>query len=309
MEQPWLVYTIEEDVSDHLNIKGYLRGRLEFSRRLVRRLNSQQRIYLNDRPARLKDLVRPGDRLVLFPLEESSPVEVERAPQVPVLYEDEDLLVVDKPAGMVVHPTKAHQEGTLVQGLQALFQARGISRGVHLVNRLDRNTSGLVLVAKDPLGHQRLSRSMGEGRVNRSYLAIVRGYWPSLRLELSLPIRREPGHPMRREIHRDGQRAVTHVQLLERCFLASLLGVDLLTGRTHQIRVHLAAIGFPLVGDELYGAGKEEPIHRQALHAHKLAFPHPRTGEAMAFSAPLPGDMQELWSFVRRSAREDRRCQ
>ncbi|MGI6557677.1 MAG: RluA family pseudouridine synthase [Limnochordia bacterium] len=282
MREPWLVYTVEEDVSDHLNVKGYLRGRQQFSRRLVRRLNAQEKIYLNDQPARLKDLVRPGDRLVLFPLEESLPLEVDGAPQVSVLYEDQDLLVVNKPPGMVVHPTKAHQEGTLVQGLRALLQSRGISRGVHLVNRLDKDTSGLVLVTKDPLSHQRLSRSIGEGRVTRSYLAIVWGYWPSPRLELALPIRREPGHPMRREIHRNGQRAVTHVQLLERCPAASLLEVDLLTGRTHQIRVHLAAIGFPLVGDELYGTGEEKPIQRQALHAHKLIFPHPRTGKELS---------------------------
>jgi 23S rRNA pseudouridine1911/1915/1917 synthase len=298
MKEPWLVYTVEEGVSDHLNVKGYLRGRREFSRRLVRRLNAQGKIYLNDQPARLKDLVRPGDRLVVFPLEESL-LDVEGAPQVPLLYEDEELLVVNKPPGMVVHPTRAHQEGTLVQGLQAILQSRGMMRRVHLVNRLDKDTSGLVLVTKDPLSHQRLSKLMGEGRVTRSYLAIVWGYWPSLRLELALPIRRQPGHPMRREVHRDGQRAVTHVELMERCPLASLLEVHLLIGRTHQIRVHLGAIGFPLVGDELYGLGKEEPIGRQALHAHRLAFPHPRTGEELSFNAPLPGDMQELWSLLK----------
>ncbi len=240
-----------------------------------------------------------------------------------IVYEDDDLLVVDKPAGLVTHPAPGHPGGTLVNALlahagDALSGIGGVKRP-GIVHRLDKDTSGLLVVAKTDLAHQGLSEQFAahgaDGRIERTYLALVWGGFDRPRGTIDAPLGRSPTN--RRKIAvvdiQAGRRAVTHYHA-EACYgrdaeaLVSRLRLRLETGRTHQIRVHLASIGHPLLGDKTYGAGYKSraaklpdaaraalsALDRQALHARTLAFEHPRTGQTMCFESPLPDDLARL---------------
>lgn len=211
-----------------------------------------------------------------------------------IAWEDEHLLVVDKPAGVVVHPAPGHERGTLVHGLVAHGAAGGEAGRPGIVHRLDRDTSGLMVVARSAETHRRLQQLVRRRAVERTYLALVRGRPRSWAGRIDAPIGRDRSDPLRHSLDTDRPRdAVTHFEverLLER---HALLRVRLETGRTHQIRVHLAAIGLPVAGDTLYGSA-EPGLGRQFLHAAALAFPHPLTGERVAAESPLPADLQSV---------------
>jgi 23S rRNA pseudouridine1911/1915/1917 synthase len=237
-----------------------------------------------------------------------------------IAYEDEDLLVVDKPAGLVVHPAPGHPTGTLVNALlhhvADLAGIGGVKRP-GLVLRLDKNTSGLMLVAKTEAAHRRLSAALKKRDVRRLYLA---GTWGHVREEeftIDRPIARSPSNRKRMAVIAGGRPAITHIRRLERWESAELLEVRLETGRTHQIRVHLAAIGHPVAGDREYGgAGEREssgPVRlwtrafatllpRQFLHATELAFLHPRTNEPIVIRSPLPADLEAAAAWARQSS-------
>jgi 23S rRNA pseudouridine1911/1915/1917 synthase len=224
----------------------------------------------------------------------------EPAPDVPedagppidlaVAYEDDDLLVVDKPAGIVVHPAAGHRTGTLSQALTA----RGIAadRG-GIVHRLDRDTSGLLLAAKDEDTLRTLQEELRERRIEREYLALVEGRPPARSGTIEAPIGRDRRDRTRHSTDTDTPRdAVTHFTIERALPSSTLLRVRLETGRTHQIRVHLQAIGHPVVGDPEYGVGDARGLERQFLHAARLAFDHPRTGERVEVTSELPADLQ-----------------
>jgi 23S rRNA pseudouridine1911/1915/1917 synthase len=208
-----------------------------------------------------------------------------------VAYEDEHLLVVDKPAGVVVHPSGGHGSGTLVHGVLELGAAGGEEERPGIVHRLDRDTSGLLVVARSEEAHERLKRLVQRREVEREYLALVRGRPRSRTGRIEAPIGRARRDPTRQSLETDRPRdAVTHFELVELLDQNALLRVRLETGRTHQIRVHLAAIGLPMVGDPVYGA-PDPALGRQFLHATRLAFTHPFTGAHVEVESPLPADL------------------
>ncbi len=225
---------------------------------------------------------------------------------VPVVFADEYLLVVDKPAGMVTHPSRGHATGTLVHGLLG----GGIAGGDDperpgIVHRLDRDTSGLVLVARDDRTHRRLGRMMRDREIDRRYLALVYGGFPPA-LTVDRPVGRDPRRRTRQAVLAVGGReAVTHFRRLEEIGPLALVEARLDTGRTHQVRVHLENAGFPVLGDPVYGRGRpDHGLGRQFLHAYRLAFPHPVTGEAVALESPLPADLAAALAGARARSAE-----
>jgi 23S rRNA pseudouridine1911/1915/1917 synthase len=230
-----------------------------------------------------------------------SPLEPEPVAGLRVVYEDEHLLVVDKPAGVVVHPSAGHAHGTLVHGLLS----REIEGGEEaerpgIVHRLDRDTSGLLVVARSDEAHRRLQRLLRRRELTREYLALVRGRPRSRAGRIEAPIGRDRRDPTRHSLDTDSPRdAVTAFEVLERLRAHALLRVGLETGRTHQIRVHLAAIDLPVSGDPAYGVPGDLGLGRQFLHAARLAFPHPFTGEPVAVDSPLPPDLADALDIAR----------
>jgi len=209
-----------------------------------------------------------------------------------IAYEDEHVLVVDKPAGVVVHPSPGHASGTLVHGLVGLAGGGEDEERPGIVHRLDRDTSGLLVVARTDEAFERLQELVRERALERRYKALVRGRPRSWTGRIEAPIGRDRREPTRHSLDTDTPReAVTHFEVEELLGRNALLDVRLETGRTHQIRVHLAAIGLPVVGDPVYGVPDEE-LKRQFLHAWRLAFPHPVTGEPVEVESPLPPELQ-----------------
>ena len=218
-----------------------------------------------------------------------------------VPYEDEHLLVVDKPAGLVVHPAPGHASGTLVHGLLA-YDVEGGDEPERpgIVHRLDRDTSGLMVVARSPEVHRRLQEMVQSRDVTREYLTLVVGRPRSRRGTIDAPIGRDRTDPLRHSLDTDVPReAVTHFEVEELFPRHALLRVTLETGRTHQIRVHLAAVELPVAGDPLYGRAGELGLERQFLHAARLAFPHPVTGEPVDVASPLPEDLERALATLR----------
>ena len=209
-----------------------------------------------------------------------------------IAYEDEHLVVVDKPAGLVVHPAPGHATGTLVHGLLGVAGG-GEEERPGIVHRLDRDTSGLMVVARSPEAHRRLERLVRRRKLERRYLALVCGRPRSRRGTIEAPIGRDRHDPTRQSLDTATPRdAVTHFEVVELLPRHALLEVRLETGRTHQIRVHLAAIDLPVAGDPVYGRAGELGLERQFLHAARLAFPHPFTGDAVQTESPLPPDLE-----------------
>ena len=224
-------------------------------------------------------------------------VEPDKSIEFEVIFEDDSLIVINKPSGLIVHPGSGVKEGTLVNGLAARFpdlQMLDDSIRLGLVHRLDKGTSGLVLVARTQEALTDLKSQMQEREIRRQYLAISAGHIKSDKGIVDAPLGRDPKNPLKRAVLQDGKHAKTHYQVEQRLsepFKVSILTCQLETGRTHQIRVHLAAIGFPVVGDELYGGRKSFNLNnRLALHAEKISFRHPKKNHNMEFEAPFPED-------------------
>jgi 23S rRNA pseudouridine1911/1915/1917 synthase len=217
-----------------------------------------------------------------------------------IAWEDEHLLVVDKPAGLVVHPAPGHESGTLVHGLVGRVAGGEEAERPGIVHRLDRDTSGLLVVARSQEAHRRLRGLIRRRAVEREYAALVRGRPRSRTGRIEAPIGRDRNEPTRVSLDTDVPReAVTHFEVEELLLRHALLGVRLETGRTHQIRVHLAAIGLPVSGDAVYGVGGDLGLERQFLHARRLAFEHPFTAERVDVASPLPPDLAEALDRAR----------
>ena len=218
-----------------------------------------------------------------------------------IAYEDEQLLIVDKPAGVVVHPAPGHRSGTLVHGLLAHDVAGGDDERPGIVHRLDRDTSGLLVVARSEEAYDRLQSLIRRRELERHYLALVVGRPRSLRGTIDAPIGRDRRDPLRRSLDSDASRpAVTHFELVELLGRHALLDVRLETGRTHQIRVHLAAVDLPVAGDPMYGRPHELGLPRQFLHSARLGFVHPVTGERIDAASPLPDELVAALELARR---------
>jgi len=242
-----------------------------------------------------------GEELEVEPGERADRTLEPEAMELQIAYEDEHLLVVDKPAGIVVHPAPGHHAGTLVHGLLELGAEGGEEADrPGIVHRLDRDTSGLLVVARSDDAHERLKQQVAERQFERTYLALVRGRPRSRRGRIEAPIGRDRNDPMRHSLETDSPReAVTHFEVEQLFDHHALLRVHLETGRTHQIRVHLAAIDLPVAGDAVYGV-PEPGLPRQFLHATELAFPHPFTGERVEARSPLPDDLAGFLAMISR---------
>ena len=252
---------------------------------------------VNGKPAQAADRVSTGDAIeVEYPEAFVTEVQAEQIP-LEVLFEDGDLAVINKPAGMVVHPAPGHYSGTLVHALLGRSGAWSTSGGASrpgIVHRLDKGTSGLIVVARNDLSHRALAAQLSDRTLSRTYLAIVRGRVKADAGVLEGPIGRHPHERKRMAVVAGGRHAVTRYQVVERRRTHTLLRCDLDTGRTHQIRVHLAALGHPIAGDAEYG-GRETGADRPMLHARRLRLRHPRTGAEMSFEAPPPPDFDSFW--------------
>lgn len=301
MEKEINLTVLEEDEGERLD-KFLASQSLALSRTYIKRLIQEEKTQVNGKAVKPSYILRKGDfiKLIIPPLEKID-IEPEDIP-LNIVYEDEYLLVVDKEAGMVVHPAHGHYKGTLVNGL--LFYCGHLSSinsflRPGIIHRLDKDTSGLLLVAKEDRAHLRLIEAMRKREIKRRYKAVVHGVVEPPQARIEAPIGR---HPRLRQkmavVMRGGKEAVTKYKRIKTWENYSLLDIEILTGRTHQIRVHLAHKGYPLVGDKTYGRSKKDSldklIGRQALHAYELEFFHPITGEKKVFESPIPGDMQRI---------------
>jgi len=249
---------------------------------------------------RASDRVGAGDRIDYQTPETVAAEAVAGAPAVRVVYTDPDFEVLDKPAGVVVHPAPGHRSGTLVHALLGkggTWSTVGGENRPGIVHRLDKGTSGLIVVARNDVSHRALSAQLGDRTLSRTYLAIVRGRVTDDSGVLEGAIGRNPRDRKHMAVVAGGRFARTRYQVLERKRTHTLLRCDLDTGRTHQIRVHLAAFGHPVAGDDDYG-GREAGLVRPMLHAWRLRLRHPRTGEEMSFEAPPPQDFDDFWASV-----------
>ena len=275
----------------------------DLSRTAIQQLIVEGAILVNGQTSKPGYTLRIGDEIQLASLvlrTETSQVRPRPLP-LDIVYEDQDVLVVNKAAGMVVHPAPGHQEDTLVNALLAYLpelQSAGADSRPGIVHRLDKDTSGLMIVAKHARAHAALVEQMKQHAIIKRYIALVEGIVSLDQGSIDAPIGRDPRHRQQMAITAAGSReARTHFRVLERFARHSLLVLRLETGRTHQIRVHLKAIGHPVVGDPVYGSGsvfKRVPLKRQFLHASYLKFAHPITGENIELEAPLPEDLQKV---------------
>jgi 23S rRNA pseudouridine1911/1915/1917 synthase len=272
------------------------------SRTVAERLLSSGAVLVDGRPRAKSHRLGGGERLEFEPPPAPASTLTPEAMDLAVPYEDEHLLVVDKPAGLVVHPAPGHAEGTLVHGLLAHDVEGGEEADrPGIVHRLDRDTSGLLVVARSPEAHRRLQALVHGRTLTREYFALAVGRPRSRRGTVDAPIGRDRHDPLRHSLDSDTPReAITHFEVEELLARHALLLVTLETGRTHQIRVHLAAIDLPVAGDPLYGRPGELGLGRQFLHAARLAFVHPFTGEPVDIRSPLPGDLEAALTAARR---------
>ncbi|MFL0251206.1 RluA family pseudouridine synthase [Clostridium neuense] len=294
-----LSFFVEKQYEGH-KIKDYLKGVQGFSTRFVRGAAFDNRLFVNGEIVRLSYKLKHGDKIEIeVTKNESQNVEPEKM-DIDVVYEDVDVIVVNKSPGMVVHPTKSYQSGTLSNGLIYYFREKGENCIVRLVNRLDMDTSGLVLIAKNQFSHMALARDMIKESFKKEYIAIVHGCLKPESGTIDKPIYREEGGSLKRTIDDRGQKSITHYEVIEKYEGGEMVRLALETGRTHQIRVHLSSMGNPIYGDSLYGIEEKEYINRQALHAYRLQFPHPRTGKIIDIETELPNDMKELVSKLKK---------
>ncbi|GGK35759.1 putative RNA pseudouridine synthase YlyB [Caldalkalibacillus thermarum] len=269
----------------------------QWSRTQIQNWIKEGRVTVNGRPVKANYKLSENDYVVLrVPPPRELSIEPEQM-DLDIVYEDEDVLVVNKPRGLVVHPAPGHYSGTLVNGLLAHCQNLSGINGIlrpGIVHRIDKDTSGLLMVAKNDRAHLSLAKQLSEHRVIRKYVALVHGQVGHNSGTINAPIGRNPHNRQQMAVVSGGKPAVTHFQVIKRFNRYTLIECQLETGRTHQIRVHLKYIGHPLAGDPVYGPAKTLPIKGQALHAKVLGFEHPATGRQMIFDSPLPEDMEEI---------------
>ena len=284
---------------DGKRVAELLRSEFKFSHRFRTRMKFDKLVDLNGPPVPGHTVVHPGDIISIRLPEEKSDFPPEDIP-ISVLFEDDDLLIVNKQPGITVHPTKGHPYHTLANGIQKYMEDTDQSFKIRFANRIDMDTTGIVIVAKNSNAQNEISTQLRARNVIKEYTAVVHGVIPEDQgdFTIDLPI----GRPVDDNIHRavlpDGKPAVTDVHVLERFRDTTLVRLTLHTGRTHQIRVHMAHIGYPLVGDPLYGTG-DGMLDRQALHSTRIVIHHPVSGDILDITAPLPLDMAELIAGLR----------
>ncbi|MFZ7132777.1 MAG: RluA family pseudouridine synthase [Eubacteriales bacterium] len=285
-------YMILEDL-DKITMKDYLRKYYGYSSRLIRQVKREGCITLNGKEESLMVYVKKNDNLSVQLAIEKLDVEPEHIP-LDIIHEDDDVLIINKQWGIVTHPTLSHPKGNLANAIAWHWLHKGVSAKVRFVNRLDRDTSGIVIIAKNKYAHHFIQNEMMKDRVEKTYYAVVEGIPLVEKGRVDFPIGRISEDSIMREEMIDGQYAVTYYQVMEKYRDNAFLQINIETGRTHQIRVHLRGIGHPIVGDSLYNEKQSELMQRQALHAKGIVFYHPRSHKRVTFQAQLPRDMVSL---------------
>ncbi|RKQ32637.1 RluA family pseudouridine synthase [Oceanobacillus halophilus] len=287
----WIISNLHASIT----IRDYLREIHEFSRRTLIAVKQEGGILVNGQPQTVRYILKVGDLLeICFPKESTGPFLKPEEMNLSIVYEDDAVLVVDKPAGMATIPSVHHPSGTVANGILSYYLKNKLPFTVHVVTRLDRDTSGLLLIAKHRYSHSILSNAQQTGKVERGYKAIVEGNMSVEKGVIDAPIDRKDGSIIERMVKKTGKRAVTHFHTEKILSTThSLLNVQLETGRTHQIRVHFSYKNHPLAGDDLYG-GNTDLIDRHALHCFQLSFEHPFTKERILLESSLPEDMNRL---------------
>ena len=285
-------FPVEPD-DDGRRLDVVLAAHAGLSRAAAQRLIGDGRVLVDGSPARKKHLVRAGERVSWAAPPPSAPALAAEPVPFTIVYEDDWLLVVDKPAGVVVHPAPGHEHGTLAQGLVAEGARGGHESRPGIVHRLDKDTSGLLIVARRDDAYLALVAAMERRDIHRTYVALLSGALPQDEGTIDAPIGRHLRDRKRMSLHTaDGRRAVTHFEVTGRAGSYTLTRVRLETGRTHQIRVHFAALGYPVAGDIQYGRPpRPQGLTRQFLHAARLAFPHPQDGREISCSSQLPPEL------------------
>ncbi len=286
---------------NNIRIDIYLANKKEVSRETIKRWIEEKNVLVNGQSTKPSYKVQENDKILVKP-EQVKEISLE-AQNIPieVLYEDEDILVVNKPKGMVVHPANGNPDGTLVNAVMAICKdsLSGIGGEIRpgIVHRLDKDTSGAIIIAKNDKAHMILSDMLKNHEIEKTYIALVRGIVKENEATINMPIARSTTDRKKMAVAREGKNAVTHFKVLKRFneHNATLLEVKIETGRTHQIRVHLSQIGYPIIGDEVYSNGKNEwGIHGQCLHAKSLKFKHPITGKEMYIEAEIPDYLRKI---------------
>ena len=288
-------YTIES--TNFLNVKDVLKNYFGISSRLFLKLKKNNSVYLNNFICNLNDLVSVGDT-VSFCLnyeEDNSNIVATNIP-LNIVYEDECLLIINKPPNIAIHPSMLHYDNSLSNGVKYYFNLIGLHKKIRPVNRLDRNTSGLVIFAKNEYVQEFLIKEMQSKTFSKEYLAILEGTLDKKQGTINAPIARKKDSIIERCIDNSGDNSITHYKVLKEFDNFSLVNFKLETGRTHQIRVHSSYIGHPILGDDLYG-NKSNLINRQALHSYKISFIHPKTRRKMHFEINMPQDMLNIISL------------
>ena len=295
---------IVKDIEKGKRIDAFIAEKVDISRVTVQRLIDKENISVNGKKTKPSYKVQEND---VIEVEEEKPKEIElKAQEIPleILYEDDDIIVVNKPKGMVVHPANGNPDGTLVNAIMAICKdsLSGIGGEIRpgIVHRLDKDTSGALIIAKNDKAHINMSEQIKNHEVEKTYIALVKGIVKENEATINMPIGRSTKDRKKMAVNKNGKNAVTHFKVLERFNNYTLLEVKIETGRTHQIRVHLTEIGYPIVGDGVYSNGKNEwGIQGQCLHAKSLKFKHPITGKELFIEAPLPEYFDKIISELK----------
>lgn len=280
-------------------IDTYIPSKSEYSRAMIQKMMDNGNILVNGKKVKVSYKVQADDEITI---KEQAAKEISLEAQdipIEVLYEDNDIIVVNKPKGMVVHPANGNPDGTLVNAIMSICKdsLSGIGGEIRpgIVHRLDKETSGALIVAKNDKSHIKMSEQIKNHEVEKTYIALVKGFVKENEATIDMPIGRSLKDRKKMAVRKEGKNAVTHFKVIERFPNYTLLEVKIETGRTHQIRVHLSEIGYPIVGDEVYSNGKNEwNIHGQCLHAKSLKFKHPITEKEMCIEAPIPEYFQNI---------------
>ena len=278
--------------SSNQTIEEILTQTYDVSGRLFRKLQKNKLIFLNGKKAKGSTITKNGDIISII-MEDEEENNIPQNIPLDIIYEDYDLIILNKQPNIVVHPTKSHSEGTIANGLAFYFKQNNINKKVRFVNRLDMDTSGVLVIAKNSFAHQQMSIQFENNSIEKKYLAVVEGIVKSDQEIIEEAIGKVEDEPILRAVTDEGKNAVTKYRTLERYNNASLLEVQIETGRTHQIRVHLKHIGHPIIGDSLYNK-PSDMINRQALHSYSLKFNQPRTGARIEVHAEPSEDIQIL---------------
>ena len=288
-----LIYNVKDEIS----INQVLSENLDISTRLKNRLIKNKLVLLNGSFVDTRTIVYSGDVItVVLNYEEDNSNIVPKEMDLDIIYEDSHLLAINKPAGIAVHPSILHYNDSLANGIRYYFDKIGLKKKIRAVNRIDLNTSGIVLFAKNEYIQECLIKQMASGIFKKSYLCVANGIFTNKNGVINAPIARKDNSIIERFISPHGQVAITHFKVLKEFTNYSLVECNLETGRTHQIRVHLSHIGHPLLGDDLYNSNSDKMnlINRQALHSYKMEFIHPMNKNKVVLEANLPHDLKKI---------------